>query len=37
MDDAGVVGGAGFVECGFVMVDMFFIGQGMYSESSFLE
>lgn len=36
VDDAGVVAGAGFVECGFVMVDMFFIGQGVYSESSFL-
>lgn len=36
MDDARVVGSASFVECGFVMVDMFFVGQGMYRESSFL-
>ena len=36
MNDAGVVGGAGFIECRFIEVHVVFIGEGMYSESGFI-
>ena len=35
MNDTRVVDRAGFVECGFVEVHVFFVGEGVYSETGF--
>jgi len=35
VNDARVEGGAGFDEGRFVLVNVFFVGQGVYGESSF--
>ena len=35
MNDAGVVGGTGFIDFGFVNVHVVFIGEGVHGESGF--
>lgn len=36
MDDLGVEGGAGLIECSSVQKGVLFVGLGVYSESSFI-